>query len=456
MKKTIALFLLLFAVGCTNTQTKGMEKERNIIDKSDIYYKNNIAYDAYTDKEVNGVIKSQLDKSYIYTEFKAGKKIKEKVIDEYQELVSSIAYDENGLVNGEVISYDSNYNQTSVANYVSGIKNGPNKITEYDETYSEGTFDYGVLDGPYKYKDYYTSELVQTTLDKGFPDNSPAKLEGENHLSIETKVSMDMLNTNEDKTYYNSKAFTGIGYRSNSNGYITEANYYSDGKLLENYLLNDQGIVTEFTKFFDKDNSLKISYYSYEELAGMVYYYNFYQKDNFHGKYAIYYDDGVSFAGNYVDNVLDGEGIYYDRDCKITEIHKYEGNKYSTIAYFDYDAKTINVTGQGEKIDNTWTKTGKWTYYTEEGKLNETIDYSGDQGWSIIYDKDGNKFMEGAVDPVYQMYMGTIYQYTPDGKVSIIYTYENGYLNGETTYYDETGKVKKVEVYDYDVLVEEK
>lgn len=453
MKKI--LFILLLLLGACTSVEKKVEK-LPLVEKNSVYFKENLAYNIVDDMLLDGILIEEDYGNTKYSTFLAGKKLREKLVDENKELVYDLEVNELGAISGLVINYDNYYGEKYIDNYTFGVKNGESAVYIDDEEQVKANFVNGIADGQVKYYNYETAMMDEKTFENGFEKDREGKLDISFFTNFDgTVIDFKELDIEEQVASLNGRLFTGLAVSLNRDGYMEESSYFEDGKLLEYTYYDQNGMVAEKEQYYEDGSSLFIAYNTYNYFGG-VNYYNYIKDGVYHGKYAMYYEDGYTFVGNYKDGKLFGDGIYYNSENNVEEIQNYTGDGYTTVSYYDYEKKQVRLKGQGLDEGGVWKLYGRWEYYYEDGSLEEVIDFDGDYGKMIVYDQNGNLIREGTVDAYYNLYEGEVKDYYENGKIKIVSNYSEGYLHGETTYYNEDGSVSKVEVYDYEVLIEER
>ncbi len=453
MKKL--LFLLLLVLGaCTNVEKKA--ERLPLIEKNSVYFKDSLAYNIVDDMLLEGILVEEDYGNIKYSTFLQGKKVKEKLVDENKELVYDLEINDFGAINGLVVKYDNYYGEKYVDNYAFGIKNGESTLYVDGEEEVKAYFNYGLVDGLVKYYNYETDLIEEKIFSNGLEEGKKGRL----NINFVTNFENDIINFNELEldnkiAKKDGKLFTGVAISLNKDGFMEESSYFEEGRLVEYTYYSENGMVAEKEVYFEDETSIFIAYNTYNYYGG-IYYYNHIKDGVYNGPYGMYYEDGYTFIGNYKNGKLFGEGIYYNSYNDIEEIQNYTLDGYTTVAYYDYEQNQIRLKGQGKDENGVWKLYGRWEYYYEDGSLEEEIDFDGDYGKMVVYDQDGNINIEGNVDAYYNLYEGEVKEYYPNGKIKLIANYSEGYLHGESTYYDQEGNVTKVEVYEYEVLVEER
>ncbi len=454
MKKLLFMILLLLGA-CTNVEKK-VEK-LPLVEKNNVYFKEDIAYNIVDNMLLNGILVEEQDNGNIkYSTFVSGEKIKEKLIDENKELVYDLKVNELGAISGLVVKYGNYNGEKYIDNYNFGVKNGESTVYLDGKEEVKVIFKNGLVDGLVKYYNYETGLVEEKVFNNGFESGKKGNLD----IEFSTNFEKDVVDFKELELKYkvakkDGELFTGVAVSLNKDGYMEESLYFEDGNLLEYTYYIENGIVAEKELYFGNGDSLLIVYNT-DNYYGSVYYYNYMKDDVYNGAYGMYYEDDYTFIGNYKDGKLFGKGIYYNQDNRIEEVQDYIDSEYTTVAYYNYDNNQIRLRGQGRDENGVWKLYGRWEYYYEDGSLEEEIDFDGEYGKVVVYSQNGNKIVEGTVDAYYNFYEGEVKEYYESGKIKVISNYSEGYLNGESTYFDEEGNVTKVEVYDYEVLVEER
>ena len=141
--------------------------------------------------------------------------------------------------------------------------------------------------------------------------------------------------------------------------------------------------------------------------------------------------DGRKTVKTQKGNTLLGETYIYDTDGSILEIHSYNENGYTLLAYYDFDKKVVRVEGQGSKIDDQYYRTGNWKWYYENGQVEYEADFNYEEEYSYIknFYENGNLKSEGKMDYCACVYTGELKEYNEDGTLYM------------TTIYDEDGNL---------------
>lgn len=439
MKKLLLLFVTIATFAYADA----------FIKESDIYVQDGKVFSLHDDKEITGVMLKEKDGFTYYTTYNQGVKVKEKVLNSSREVVSEYSFDNSGLINGKVM-YSDDYGVSKVSSYTKGIVNGYAKAMYYEDLDYEGNFTYGIANGKIKFLDanavmqdkLASNGKITTTAEKSLFDTYFAK-----EFIASSSIKLD-----KGKAYKGTTLFTGLAF-TGTDGYITNATFYNNGEK-KAYFEFSLGFMTLATIYTNENTYTEYSFTSFSYVQGMLYTVTNFANNVENGYYSTYYEDGWRFEGTFKDGKLFGKGTYYDENNKIREIHDYLNDKYTAVLYFDFEKNIIEGKLQGEKIDGNWVKTGKATYYTKTGKLDEEIEYNGTKGYSKLYYENGKLKKEGSVDSTSNLFAGEVKEYYETGILKSKLTYTDGYLNGKQYYYNEQGKESKVENYDYGTLLD--
>lgn len=424
--------------------------EQALLEGKDIFIKNGKAFYITTEQEINGVVINETNGLKSYTTYQKGVKTKQKVLNEKREVVSEVTYDSNGLINGNVLYTDNSSGVTTEGTYKNGIRNGISKSSYYEDLDYEGNFLNGVAHGNAKFLDS-NYELLNKTYSNGILATKAEKSIFEEYLTSQM-YPLSSITVIEGLAKKDNKLVTGFVF-TEKEGSITTGTYYLNG-IKKAYFKFVNGFMDYAMIYTQPKNYTEYNFLVDSVLPGQIYTIINYVNDIEQGAYYTYYEDGWRFEGNFENAKLIGKGIYYDEKNKIREVHTYLDNKYTSILYHDYEKGIIEGKLQGEKIGDKWVKTGTAIYYDKDGKLEEEILYSGDTGYSKFYYSNGKIKKEGSINAESGMYLGEVKEYYENGILKGKYNYSDGNLNGKQYYYDELGKEKKVENYDYGTIIE--
>lgn len=140
------------------------------------------------------------------------------------------------------------------------------------------------------------------------------------------------------------------------------------------------------------------------------------------GRYEAYYDNGNMLEeAEYVDGVPDGERKMYFENGQLMIVEHYEKGVYEG-EYLGYN-NDGSLAVRGQYTDNVMSGVWRKYYKTPKDRVKEEV--------TFVNNEEDGPFKE----------------YHPNGKVSAEGYYSGGFMDGDITMYDESGKVLRKLMY---------
>ena len=305
---------------------------------------------------------------------------------------------EKGQLNGKETTYYSTGQISRVTEYMNGENNG-----QYTEYYLNGK----------KKADFIMKDGNQEGYIVNYYPNGKIKTHGWMHEARATGYwdYYDDQGKLTDRNYFVDGTLNGYQQEFYPNGQVNyEKRYY-------------KGILDEM-KQFDSTGKL-IAYDSFPQ---------------FTGKFLIVYPDGKKMQEyNYVKGNIEGPLTQYFFDGSVSFSRYYKGGLLdsNSIEYDYHGIKTLEAHYKAGK------KTGLWKYYTREGKLDMTEDYSNDElnGKCALFGVDNKP--SGEILYRHDRRNGQAINKDPDGSTLYTVQYSDGDIN-EYSYLDKDGKTVTV------------
>jgi antitoxin component YwqK of YwqJK toxin-antitoxin module len=197
------------------------------------------------------------------------------------------------------------------------------------------------------------------------------------------------------------------------------------------------------------------------------------KKGNKQGKWRKYYENGkLKYTGEFKDDQPTGTFTYYFIKGKKKAVMKYLKPGYCMVDMY-YESGSLHATGyyKNKVKDSLWIyfsprktklsreyykdgkKEGKWYVFYDSGPVYEITHYKND----IKHGKFIQYFLNGKVKVEYNYQNGLIVgEYIsnyPNGRIRIKGRYINSMKTGAWMFYDDTGRLNKVEIYENNKLI---
>jgi antitoxin component YwqK of YwqJK toxin-antitoxin module len=435
MKKSLLMASLVIALtACSTTQTT-----TKITDKENIYFKENKAYNIIDDGLFSGITKEKetYGDSIEIVKFENGIISNYKKIEDGN-LIKKISFDSKGNVKGSF--YNKEYSEIYDGTVVNNLFSGTIKNYSYynDNTEDYFTFQNGLLHGKSiedGIEQFYNKGMLVSGINQVEKMETPEEFENvisanivefdNNTVKVKDIDSFNGWVTMED--------YDEITYFKVENNKIKEKRvFYSETLDNSNYLKEIKIFSPMSVTIYNEDGSSNVTSYSFYNSPGKFESYKEYDKNGeIDGKVIEIDYYGVKTVKTQKGNTLIGETHLYDKDGSILEVHSYNENGYTLLAYYDFENKVIRVEGQGQKIDDQYYRTGNWKWYYKNGQVEYEADFNYDEQYSYVknFYENGNLKSEGKMDYCACVYIGELKEYNEDGTLNMTTTYdENGTL----------------------------
>ncbi len=354
---------------------------------------------------------------------------------------------QNGLLEGEVITYYRNGIKKMIQHFKKGYKEGPLKAF-----YETGELQYGVDFRNGKEHGYYRS----------FYENGQINEEGwfQDGLKQQKWVLYDQLGNILERNYYINDQLHGIylQYAPGNKPYLKYR--YAFGDIIETVQYDSAGNVLNKINFKDGQGMMDLLYHDKNVFKATGVQCGLFQEYS-----TTYYPDGkpkvkstppdssgrIMISAWYPSGQLQAKGSLLNGERSGKWIWYHDNGNIETKCYYD----------EGKA-------TGKWTDYYDNGnikivrqfennELNGTFSFY-DLFGQLIYEKTyfkgmplSYRYMTGEnkwSDPV-KIEDGTLKSYFANGKVSAVESYLNGFFNGERKIYYSNGHLYKTTCHDH-------
>lgn len=429
MKKSLLTASLILALtACSSTQTA-----TKLTEKDDIYFKESKAYNVTDDCLFSGITKEKdsYGDSMEIVKFQNGIISNYKKIEEGN-LIERINFNSEGKVSGSFYhkEYDETYDGILKNNLFTGtIKS----YSYYNDNEDYSTFEDGLLHGK------SVMDGTEYFYNKGTPVSGMDKVEKMEALpEIKNIISANDVEFNEKTVKVkNVENFSGwivsedydevTYFKAVDNVIKEERSFYAEYLDSSDYLKEVKIFSPMSVTLYNEDGSSNVTSYSFYSSPGKFESYREYDKDGeIDGKVIEIDYDGKRTVKTQKGNTLIGETYIYDTDGSTLEIHSYNENGYTLLAYYDFDNKVIRVEGQGEKIDDQYYRTGNWKWYYESGQVEYEADFNYEEEYSYVknFYENGNLKSEGKMDYCACVYISELKEYNEDGTLYMTATYD--------------------------------
>ncbi len=434
MKKIVlaAVILATFAA-CSNTQKTTVSKNKvEVLDIGSIYTKNGKAYNIFDDTLVNGVVKYE-DNYYNDVEivkYQNGLAVEVKEVSDGV-LLKSITLNEQGKTNG-LFYYDSGYDviEGTVRN---GLVQGSLKV---EDDYAKTTKNYvnSILHG--KSITVEDGKEVVTYYNMGQVVPNEKSVEKVAEITLDSNPESFANLEYKDGLYYgdDNKLFTGTAFDK----YYSEYVYYDiKGGEVKTKFVYEENSIDGYGNSIMYFSPVSMTYYEgdvvketlYDDYNGFGVFNGYKELDkdgNINGKVIEVYWDGSKLEKEVYNDKIMGKAVMYKNDGSIAEIHNYEEEAYNLVGYYNYENDKKRVIGGGIRNEDGFHRVGKWTWYFENGNIEQEIDFNflDDYAYSKIYWENGNIKEEGKMTYCACYYLGEVKKYDENGVLSSIEIYD--------------------------------